>query len=517
MLRIITTVGASLFNNLPNNISVKVKGPWQVLRKKDSGDKDILIDGNTYNINPQIKQIRQEWLQQQKLQEIIRYAECSAETATLEKINRETECKENYEVFLLCTETYLSRLAAELLATYNPLLKGKTRIINGDGRPVDVSEGKVIPKLSIHDAQDLKAVGLANLVAEIQAIWRLQFDCTSKKDHTFVINASGGYKGIIPFLTLIGQLYDIPMYYKYQEENEENQQQLIKVDALPFGFNRELVYEIAPYLDQKRVKNERSDPHINGIIKEMEKMKLIDERDDMLTDVGMVLKAFYEGAKVAMIEEVDRHTPAGKYRSSAAANLAEFKFFEWRSMVPYESNGREYALVSRSSGNNYNLQLKKHEEKFLQQIDIAMESVNGDGFILGEVKYAYWIGNELAQKHKARENPHANEQEVRKAAQGIDGILNQIINRLGECDKLPDEFHIYTYSALPMSENDQTLLVNRINKIDQAFRNRDERYSNLILKAFYCPVGTNPKTITDTSVDEINAKTEQIYFSESHS
>lgn len=517
MLRIITTVGASLFNNLPNNISVKVKGPWQVLRKKDAGDKDILIDGNTYNINPQIKQIRQEWLQQQKLQEIIRYAECSAETATLEKINRETGCKENYEVFLLCTETYLSRLAAELLATYNPLLKGKTRIINGDGRPVDVSEGRVIPKLSIHDAQDLKAVGLANLVAEIQAIWRLQFDCTSKKDHTFVINASGGYKGIIPFLTLIGQLYDIPMYYKYQEENEENQQQLIKIDALPFGFNRELVYEIAPYLDQERVKNERCDPHINGIIKEMEKMKLIDERDDMLTDVGMVLKAFYEGAKVAMIEEVDRHTPEGKYRSSAAANLAEFKFFEWRSMVPYESNGREYALVSRSSGNNYNLQLKKHEEKFLQQIDIAMESVNGDGFILGEVKYAYWIGNELAQKHKARENPHANEQEVRKAAQGIDGILNQIINRLGECDKLPDEFHIYTYSALPMSENDQTLLVNRINKIDQAFRNKNEKYSNLILKAFYCPVGINPKTITDTSVDKINTKTEQIYSSESHS
>ena len=127
MLRITTTVGASLFNNLPNNISVRVKGPWKVLRKRDSGDKDILIDDNTYNFNSQVKQIRQEWLQQQKLQEIIRYAECSAETATLEKINKEAECKENYEVFLLSTETYLSRLAAELLATYNPLLKGKTK------------------------------------------------------------------------------------------------------------------------------------------------------------------------------------------------------------------------------------------------------------------------------------------------------------------------------------------------------------------------------------------------------
>jgi|GEM_PF-1715559 len=531
MLRIITTVGVSLFSNLDNTFDVCIREILSSL-KKEMGYKWEVYGGNdTEGADSDIASIRA-FCAKTGFQSHFSDAECSAETSTLEEIIKETGCGDDYEVYLLCTDTVLSRLAAELLATYNPLLQGKTYIINRDGISVGVSGGKVIPKLSIHDAKDLKTVGLANLIAEIQAIWRLRFDCAGYTSHSFVINASGGYKGIIPFLTLIAQLYDISMYYKYQEENEKTREQykkkerdyekkqkhLIKIDALPIGYDWELIYEVGEYLCEEKINDDsKDDDKKKVILKELEKMNCVEriDRHYTLTDVGAMLRAFYEGAKVAMIEEVDRYTPAGAIRTTAAANLAEFKFFEWRAMTSYKSHDKMYPLVSRSSGSD-KLRLKNHQELFDSQIDIAMESVDGKGFILGEVKYAYWIENELALKHKELENPHAYKHDVRRTAQGIgDKILHQILKRLGECESLPDEFHVYAYSAFPMNEDDQKVLVVRINRIDQELK-RNERYSNVILRVFYCPIGANPKTIADFSLDEIN-KTKLIYSSESHS
>ena len=519
MLKIITTVGTSLFLNLDDEFDAGIKATWRSLQK-EPGDRWEEKGGNDHDgEDSEIGSIRS-FCSQPGFQALFSDSECSAETATLEKIIDETTCGEAYEVYLLCTDTVLSRLAAELLAVYSPILKHKTRVIDSDGKPLDIPEGKVVKKVSIEDAQVLRIQGLTHLVAEIQAIWRLQFNCrNSDAPDALIINASGGYKGIIPFLTLIAQLYDIPMYYKYKEDDGDRNNSshvlhpLIKIDSVPFGFNRELIYEIAPYLEQGRIENASQDPRIKEIIDEMHVMHLLDE-EAKLTDVGLMLKAFYDGAGIEMIEEVDRNTPAGKYRSDAASALTEFKFFEWRSMIPYASKGRQYALASRSSGNKHNLQLKKHKVLFNSQIDIVMESVDGDGYVLGEIKYAYWVGYELAKKHKTAENPHATDDDIRKTAQNADKLIKQIRTRLQECDhSLPNEFHIYAYSVLPMDENDKERLIKRIKKIDQAFRDKPE-YADIRLKAFYGSLGADAKKMANTSVDDFNSKIKEIYSSE---
>ena len=509
MMKIITTVGASLFSNLDQKFDACIKAILSSL-KEEPASKWELYGGNDSEASDSDIPALRAFCRRGNFQSHFTDSECSAETATLEKILDETGVKHDYEVYLLCTDTILSRLASELLATYSPLLQGKTKVINDAGKPENVAQGVVVYALSVDDAKGLKTSGLANFVKEIQKVWRSQYDGTST--HSVVLNASGGYKGIIPFLTLIAQLFGFPIYYKYQDEGEKTRRHLISIDALPFGYNWELIYELSPYLTSKWIK-EAKDPRKKDILEILEKEKLVDRGD--LTDVGAMLRAFYDGVSLAEIKEVDRLTPDGKERSSCSSLLAEFKFYEWRSHITYKYNGKPYPIVSRSSGKGQ-LELKKHNIMFSEQIDVVMENDEGSGFVVGEVKYAFWLAPELARAHKALETPRAVIDKVNQEAQGAVKIASQIERRLKECGtNLPDEFHVYAYSVLPLSEKDFASLVEYIKKLDGKIR---ENYAEgPLLKAFYGAFGAKPRSIANMPAKDFDNAMSLIYSSESHS
>ena len=476
---IITTVGTSLFTNyidtgctLSNYDELKIKTDY-----KCDGSKinKIRIDSNFKNY--------------------IKNNICSAETTTLENIIKELKEGEKYKVYLLSTDTCLSILAAEMLAKHNQLLQDKTYIIDENGTPEQKQEGKVIQSLSITDQKKFKTDGLKHLVTEIRKIWNTKFD--GNNTNQLVINASGGYKGIIPFLTLIAQLFELPIYYKYQDEQDKNGNQLakyelIKIDALPFSFDWEMIYEIGPYLNESWIENAKKATSSNKeILKRIKRYSLVDKATNRITEIGMMIRAFYEGVDISQMEEVDQHTPQGGIRSSISSTLSEYKCVEWRMNIPYETKNKTYPVVLRSLVNE-KLRLK-NGIAFNSQIDIALETEDKSGFILGEVKYAYKLSKQLARQHQEMKLPYASLDKINEEAEKNYGIKKQIEDRLNECkSKLPDEFHIYAYTALPLSEQQEKILIESIREVYNSLRCK---YAELILILFYGDIGIEPKEI----------------------
>jgi CRISPR/Cas system-associated protein Csm6 len=476
---IITTVGTSLFTNylytectLSNYDELKIKTDYKCDESK-------------------LNKIRRD----KNFQNYIKNNVCSAETTTLENIISELKEGEDYKVYLLCTDTCLSILAAEMLAKHNQLLKSKTYIIDEYGSPKQKQEGIVIQSLSITDPKKFKTDGLTHLVTEIRKIWNTKFD--GHNTNQVVINASGGYKGIIPFLTLIAQLYELPVYYKYQDEQDNNgnlvaKYELIKIDALPFGFDWEMIYEIGPYLNESWIEEAKKAASSNQVVlKRLKKYSLIDKATNRITEIGMMIRAFYEGVDISQMEEVEQHTPQGGNRSRISSSLSEFKCMEWRMKIPYETNSKTYSVVSRSSDNE-KLRLK-NGVVFNCQIDIALEAEDKSGFILGEVKYAYKLSKKLARQHQEMKLPYASHNKINEEAEKLLGINKQIEDRLNECnDKFPDEFHVYAYTALPLSQQQEKILSESIKSVNAELRNK---YAKLILKLFYGDIGIEPKEI----------------------
>jgi len=524
MLKIITTVGTSLFQNLEDDFDPNTKENWRsldqepaVVWEKERGNDHDSLDSVLGSIRSICSQPNF----------LARFSdpECAAETATLDKIIDETACGDAYEVYLLCTDTALSCLAAELLARYSPFLQGKTQIILEDGLLKNVSEGKPIKGLSISKAKIFKTEGLKNLVKEIRKIWKTKLDGNSATKNKIILNASGGYKGILPFLTLISQFYEFPICYKYQDDDDLIQE-LIKIDPIPFGFDWSLIYEIAPYLDQEWIKSagkelskKKNDLSLESSV--LKEIKMIGKNglhlmnknnNNQITDIGLMLRAFYEGIDIDDANEVHKSTPEDSYRSKTNSAIMELIFNEWRHQFPYQEGDKIYSEVFRSSENEH-LRLNNKTE-FKSQIDIVLQTKDLSGFVIGEVKYAYKIGKELITHHRRQEQLYASDEAIEVTVDKYKGIESQFEKRLEDCiEQKPDEFHIYTFSAIPLNETQRKMLINSIDAIHKSLF----RKTQIPVKAFYADVGSNPEAIATISLSSFNERIQQIYPTESHS
>ncbi|RMF58781.1 MAG: putative CRISPR-associated protein [Calditrichaeota bacterium] len=156
-----------------------------------------------------------------KIQPWIRNQEsAAAEIYSLLKLQKKVG--KQLEVYLLASETILSRLAVEIL--YEELQNHQQiKSVNFDPK-VDV-----IPGLQVADPSYFRDTGLLNLMKRINDI----VDNAPKKA---IINMTGGFKAVVPFLAIYGQLYGVPTYYIFEEAEE-----LIQIPEFPINFDFSLV------------------------------------------------------------------------------------------------------------------------------------------------------------------------------------------------------------------------------------------------------------------------------------
>lgn len=201
MKKIITTVGTSIFGNCMKEVE-GIKTKTGNLDKSNSDwnryKSEISILGNEIN----------KWSEGKNA--------ASAEIASLLKIQE--ELKETVEVYLICSETILSRLAAECIKKWFE-----------ENMNFEIKNSNVIKGLQVKDRKIFETEGLLELFDEIEKIaegnWK-----------EICINLTGGYKAIIPFLTIVGQIYGSPLYYIF-EESESDKYELIKIPQTPIDVN----------------------------------------------------------------------------------------------------------------------------------------------------------------------------------------------------------------------------------------------------------------------------------------
>ncbi len=376
---IVTTVGASLFTNYFEKAeeSEFIKADYEAI--KDSLYKDWEDCENRINNIKNDPDFRR-WISHN-------LNDSCAEIASLLKILRHLESDSEYSKYqkdelnirLLATDTIPSGLAAELIM-------GQTILhpVTGKKMPVDFFPKRdVITGLRVDDAKVFQKDGLQNFIHRFSGLYR-QYE-------PLILNVTGGYKGLIPYLTLIGQIREVPVMYKFEESEA-----LITIPQWPVNFDGKLAVEYGDQLQKVTKINE-------GDKKAFVKKHILD-RDGDLTPLGIILKDYAKG--------IDRKDFLNK---NLRGDCAEFRWFEY---YVSEYPGR---MVRRSVG--------KGKER------IAGKIIQGEADIVVE-------GDEQVIIAESKSCKHIHDFEDKLLTQ-----INQLLQELKDNEIDLHEYHLCLYSS----------------------------------------------------------------------
>jgi hypothetical protein len=228
--KVITTVGTSIFTNY---------------MKKEVQDD---LDGDYCSINKEFDEIEKKSLfahcreKGKEIQSDINHVKDQISVVWFGYSNEDTICAEikslikiaeeegDLEVILLATDTVLSVLACELIVDWFKINKDKYPSVK---TICFKREEHVIKGLQVKDANKFQTTGFQELIKLLK----------NSSDKNTIFNISGGYKAIIPFVTLYGQLENIPLKYIYEESDS-----LLTVSSLPINFDWEIAQTVTQYL-----------------------------------------------------------------------------------------------------------------------------------------------------------------------------------------------------------------------------------------------------------------------------
>jgi CRISPR/Cas system-associated protein Csm6 len=215
-MKVITTVGTSIFENYQKETSRNLPY-YDELEESFYRNRDAHKD---YIDDLQYDEVFSLWIDNN-------FNTSSAEITSLLAIQE--EIKDSLEVYLIATETILSRIAAEIIQTklngYNAG-DGKTNKVFFEADK-EAPECDVIQGLDVKNADEFSNTGLPNLIERLKEI--------GINKEKIILNITGGYKGVIPYLTILGQVYKgVTVMYLY-----ENTQKVIKIPELPINFDIE--------------------------------------------------------------------------------------------------------------------------------------------------------------------------------------------------------------------------------------------------------------------------------------
>ena len=95
--------------------------------------------------------------------------------------------------------------------------------------------------LQVNNSPDLKKVGLKNFIST--ALKYLD-DKSISYQYDVIINPTGGFKGVLPFLTILGMMYGKKTVYIFEFADE-----LIYLPPLPFTFDLSIFDRVKPALE----------------------------------------------------------------------------------------------------------------------------------------------------------------------------------------------------------------------------------------------------------------------------
>ncbi|MEM2941695.1 MAG: putative CRISPR-associated protein [Thermoproteota archaeon] len=179
--------------------------------------------------------------------------------------------KEGDDVVFLYSHTEEGELCAKVL-------EGYFRNKGYDGRSVEV------PDLTYSESR-FKMRGLRSLVATlIEEVRREQ-----SKQRQVLINATGGFKAEIAYATLVGLLFDIPVYYIHEAFGD-----IIEMPPTPISWDYTLIAdydEFFEWIDTEPRPSKEVDLRLKALPREISMLLVEEEGYTFLSPAG---EAFYE-------------------------------------------------------------------------------------------------------------------------------------------------------------------------------------------------------------------------------
>ncbi|NLI12589.1 MAG: hypothetical protein GX425_08195 [Peptococcaceae bacterium] len=312
MIKVITTVGASIFTNYLD---------W----KKDIENHINYIKNKPYkeysNLFPRIKQIKEKitaWAASN--------VDASAEIKSLVKIQKVRN--EPLDVYLLATETVISALAAEIIRDW---FAGDSNFTVRFNPVQDVIKG-----LQVNDYQVFVQRGLPNLVHRINTIAGGDHDKGGYFGNV-IFNIAGGYKGVIPYMTILAQVNNCDIYYIFEES-----QTIIKIPKTPIRIDYN-IFDKYPQeitmLENGIEKYQQQKNEHYAVFDELEKMGLVEIAGDLavLSPLGVIFFEKYKSwtyhffCSDEVWNEIQEHKDIKRilsekfYNSAARENKTEIK------------------------------------------------------------------------------------------------------------------------------------------------------------------------------------------------
>jgi putative CRISPR-associated protein (TIGR02619 family) len=209
MKKIITTVGTSLFENYHKKYrDTAFESAYNFFKNKEISAKEL--DKQELRKKSLIDKFNSNYFKNN--------FDASAEIKSLIKLQE--ELKEDFDIYLLHSDTALGRLAAEIIK---------------DNISLYEEYGLKISRVDIHPIENLQIQNRQKFIQGMQELINNIYKISQNYWGNVVINITGGYKATIPYLTILAQVNQCPIYYIF-----ENTDALIQIPNIPIDINWKL-------------------------------------------------------------------------------------------------------------------------------------------------------------------------------------------------------------------------------------------------------------------------------------
>lgn len=216
-----------------------------------------------------------------------------------------------------------------------------------------------------------------------------------------ILNISGGYKAIIPYITILGQLYKMPINYIYEDREE-----LIKIENLPIQFDWDFAEKYYPYMSDIHSLKNNSNKDVSNELKEYKLIRFnIEKNSYELTALGEFFKQY-----------IEYEMPIAK---SVMGYFIEYKLYEYFILNNYKDK----------DGIIYNKVYHSVKEKWTgnKELDLVIKDEKDSRFIVMESKSYYQIVNN-------------------RSFDKVKGQITKQLELLLRNDQIPKEYQLFIYS-----------------------------------------------------------------------
>jgi putative CRISPR-associated protein (TIGR02619 family) len=281
MKKILTTVGTSLLTHLREEKWID-KGEYDYFHNNEKDADKIYNDRKDKEKIDRLKKIALRYLSDKDINNNEDLNKMSAELKSLYKIIK-SEKLDRPDIYFIYSDTPAGKVVTDILKEY----LNKSNKLNAGS-----IEMKKISYLQVFNRMAFENEGIPNLIEYVSEKVNFDYKTGTEYSKNIILNITGGFKAVVPYLTLMGSVFEIPVYYIFEETDE-----LIKLPPMPVRFNYKILednLEIINKIAKEKIMDRKTFYELTSNMSTKDRKKLE-------TDYMKVIDDLYEFHPIAYI------------------------------------------------------------------------------------------------------------------------------------------------------------------------------------------------------------------------